>query len=176
MIHFIGLVLTGRVQIESDDLWGNREVFWKVWNLALHLQKATPVFPVSRLWYQLLRPNFLIPVLDTGRVLTTCPSACSPPQPVDPESFIYLLPEKSEPVPPDLPHLFQVHPWTPACLTLSSRPPKADAGIFIFLLTDSSWLTILSIDRSAMSSELSKMRNRRNTGCRQNHFYIKKQT
>ncbi len=54
VIHSIGLVLTGRVQIENDDLWGNK-VFWKAWGPALPLRKAMPVFPENPLWSRRLQ-------------------------------------------------------------------------------------------------------------------------
>ena len=59
VIHNIGLVLTGRVQIEMM-MSGAIKVLWKVLVPALPLRKAMPVFPGNPLWYQPLQQNLPI--------------------------------------------------------------------------------------------------------------------
>ena len=54
VIHSIGLVLTGRVQIEMM-ISGAIKVFWKAWGPALPLRKAMPVFPENPLWSRRLQ-------------------------------------------------------------------------------------------------------------------------
>ena len=77
VIHFIGLVLTGRVQIESDDLWGNRSVLESV-EPGFAFAESYACLPGEPLMVSAIaaEPSRIL-FLDTGRVLTTCPSACS---------------------------------------------------------------------------------------------------
>lgn len=126
VIHNIGLVLTGRVQIEMM-MSGAIKVLWKVLVPALPLRKAMPVFPGNPLWYQPLQQNLPISCF-RYRTGTDHLSFClHPPQPPDPEPVIYLFPEKSKSVQTDLPHLFQIHPWPPVIIPffsgLQSRQP-----------------------------------------------------
>lgn len=60
VIHNIGLVLTGRVQIENDDVWGNKSVMESVGPGFALCWKAMPVFPGNPLWYQPLQQNLPI--------------------------------------------------------------------------------------------------------------------
>ena len=70
VIHNIGLVLTGRVQIENDDVWVNKSV----------MESVGPGFAFAESYACLLgnpygishcSRTFHILFLDTGRVLTT---------------------------------------------------------------------------------------------------------
>ena len=127
VIHNIGLVLTGRVQIENDDVWGNKSVMESVgpgfaFAEKLCLSSRGTPYGISH-----CSRTFPYPVF-RYRTGTDHLSFClHPPQPPDPEPVIYLFPEKSKSVQTDLPHLFQIHPWPPVIIPffsgLQSRQP-----------------------------------------------------
>ena len=119
VIHNIGLVLTGRVQIEKcyGKCWSRLCLCGK---LCLS-SRGTP-YGISH-----CSRTFPYPVF-RYRTGTDHLSFClHPPQPPDPEPVIYLFPEKSKSVQTDLPHLFQIHPWPPVIIPffsgLQSRQP-----------------------------------------------------
>ena len=108
VIHNIGLVLTGRVQIENDDVWGNKSVMESV-GPGFAFAESYACLPGEPLMVSAIaaEPSHIL-FLDTGPV-------------------IYLFPEKSKSVQTDLPHLFQIHPWPPVIIPffsgLQSRQP-----------------------------------------------------
>lgn len=75
-IHTIGMVLSGRVQIENDDLWGNKSV----------LESVEPGFVFGETYACIPGEPLMISAvaaessdilfLDAGHVLTTCPRSC----------------------------------------------------------------------------------------------------
>jgi CRP-like cAMP-binding protein len=77
VIHNIGLVLTGRVQIENDDVWGNKSVMESV-GPGFAFAESYACLPGEPLMVSAIaaEPSHIL-FLDTGRVLTTCPSACT---------------------------------------------------------------------------------------------------
>ena len=77
VIHSIGLVLTGRVQIENDDLWGNKSVLESV-GPGFAFAESYACLPGEPLMVSAIaaEPSRIL-FLDTGRVLTAYPSACS---------------------------------------------------------------------------------------------------
>ena len=114
VIHSIGLVLTGRVQIENDDLWGNKSV----------LESVGPGFAFAESYACLPGEPLMVSAIAADPVFRYRPgtdrlSICLlPSQPLSPEPVIYFFPEKFKPVPPYLPHLFQVHTEPPVILSV----------------------------------------------------------
>ena len=127
VIHNIGLVLTGRVQIENDDVWGNKSVMESV-GPGFAFAESYACLPGEPLMVSAIaaEPSHIL-FLDTGRGTDHLSFCLHPPQPPDPEPVIYLFPEKSKSVQTDLPHLFQIHPWPPVIIPffsgLQSRQP-----------------------------------------------------
>lgn len=77
-VHSMGLVLSGNVQIESDDVWGNHSV----------LDDITPGFFFAETYASLLKEPLMVNVvpaaaktevlfLNIGRLLTTCTNSCT---------------------------------------------------------------------------------------------------
>lgn len=137
VIHSIGLVLTGRVQIENDDLWGNKSVLESV-GPGFAFAESYACLPGEPLMVSAIaaEPSRIL-FLDTGRVLTAYPSACSHHSRLV-QNLLYISSQKnlnlsavsSTPLP---------SPYGAACyLICPSRLLKQEARIFIFLLTDSS--------------------------------------
>lgn len=127
VIHNIGLVLTGRVQIENDDVWGNKSVMESV-GPGFAFAESYACLPGEPLMVSAIaaEPSHIL-FLDTGRVLTTCPSACTHHNRLIQNLLYISFPEKSKSVQTDLPHLFQIHPWPPVIIPffsgLQSRQP-----------------------------------------------------
>ena len=77
-VHSMGLVLSGNVQIESDDVWGNHSV----------LDDITPGFFFAETYASLSKEPLMVNVvsaaaktevlfLNIGRLLTTCTNSCT---------------------------------------------------------------------------------------------------
>ena len=117
-VHSMGLVLSGNVQIESDDVWGNHSV----------LDDITPGFFFAETYASLSKEPLMVNVvsaaaktevlfLNIGRLLTTCTNSCTH-QPPDPQFVFYFGTEKSAAFAQNLPHHTKVNPRAAALLSV----------------------------------------------------------
>ena len=148
VIHSIGLVLTGRVQIENDDLWGNKSVLESV-GPGFAFAESYACLPGEPLMVSAIaaEPSRIL-FLDTGRVLTAYPSACSH-------------------------HSRLVQIRGRLLSYLSFQAAKAGSHDFYIPFNRQQLADYLSIDRSAMSAELTKMRKEGILETDKNHFVLK---
>ena len=159
VIHNIGLVLTGRVQIENDDVWGNKSVMESV-GPGFAFAESYACLPGEPLMVSAIaaEPSHIL-FLDTGRVLTTCPSACTPQKNLNLSRRIFHTSSKS---------------IRGRLLSyLSFQASKAGSRDFCIPFNRQQLADYLSIDRSAMSAELGKMRKEGILETDKNHFVLK---
>ena len=115
-VHSMGLVLSGNVQIESDDVWGNHSV----------LDDITPGFFFAETYASLSKEPLMVNVvsaaaktevlfLNIGRLLTTCTNSCTHHN----RQFVfYFGTEKSAAFAQNLPHHTKVNPRAAALLSV----------------------------------------------------------
>ena len=149
VIHNIGLVLTGRVQIENDDVWGNKSV----------MESVGP------------EPSHIL-FLDTGRVLTTCPSACTHHNRLI-QNLLYISSQKNLNLSRRIFHTSSKSIRGRLLSYLSFQASKAGSRDFCIPFNRQQLADYLSIDRSAMSAELGKMRKEGILETDKNHFVLK---
>ena len=157
VIHNIGLVLTGRVQIENDDVWGNKSVMESV-GPGFAFAESYACLPGEPLMVSAIaaEPSHIL-FLDTGRVLTTCPSACTHHNRLI-QNLLYI---SSKSIRGRL------------LSYLSFQASKAGSRDFCIPFNRQQLADYLSIDRSAMSAELGKMRKEGILETDKNHFVLK---
>ena len=118
-VHSMGLVLSGNVQIESDDVWGNHSV----------LDDITPGFFFAETYASLLKEPLMVNVvsaaaktevlfLNIGRLLTTCTNSCTHHNRLIHNLFFYFGTEKSAAFAQNLPHHTKVNPRAAALLSV----------------------------------------------------------
>lgn len=118
-VHSMGLVLSGNVQIESDDVWGNHSV----------LDDITPGFFFAETYASLSKEPLMVNVvsaaaktevlfLNIGRLLTTLHKQLHTSQPPDPQFVFYFGTEKSAAFAQNLPHHTKVNPRAAALLSV----------------------------------------------------------
>lgn len=77
LVHTIGLVVSGSVSIENDDIWGNKSILEKA-GPGQVFAEAYACVPGEPLMIQVVATEEArILFLDIGRVLQICTSACS---------------------------------------------------------------------------------------------------
>ena len=172
VIHFIGLVLTGRVQIESDDLWGNRSVLESV-EPGFAFAESYACLPGEPLMVSAIaaEPSRIL-FLNTGRVLTTCPSACSHHSRLI-QNLLYISSQKNLNLSRRIFHTSSKSIRGRLLSYLSFQATKNGCRDFYIPFNRQQLADYLSIDRSAMSSELSKMRKEGILDTDKNHFILK---
>ena len=172
VIHSIGLVLTGRVQIENDDLWGNKSVLESV-GPGFAFAESYACLPGEPLMVSAIaaEPSRIL-FLDTGRVLTAYPSACSHHSRLV-QNLLYISSQKNLNLSRRIFHTSSKSIRSRLLSYLSFQAAKAGSQDFYIPFNRQQLADYLSIDRSAMSAELSKMRKEGILETDKNHFVLK---
>lgn len=117
-VQSMGLVLSGRVQIENDDLWGNKSVLDSI-APGMVFAETYAFLPGEPLTGQrrCLRA-FRNPVFKRSTDSAVLSQCLCPPRQIDPPPPDHILTKKPESFQTDFPYLRQNHPRTPGILPL----------------------------------------------------------
>ena len=157
VIHNIGLVLTGRVQIENDDVWGNKSVLESV-GPGFAFAESYACIPGEPLMVSAIaaEPSHIL-FLDTGRVLTTCPSACTHHNRLI-HNLLYIMAKKNLMLTRKIDHMGQRSIREKVMAYLSFESEKQKKKTFGIPFNRQQLADYLAVDRSALSAELSRMK------------------
>mgnify|MGYP002961823118 FL=1 len=157
VIHNIGLVLTGRVQIENDDVWGNKSVMESV-GPGFAFAESYACLPGEPLMVSAIaaEPSHIL-FLDTGRVLTTCPSACTHHNRLI-HNLLYIMAKKNLMLTRKIDHMGQRSIREKVMAYLSFESEKQKKKTFGIPFNRQQLADYLAVDRSALSAELSRMK------------------
>lgn len=154
----IFVLAEGNLHIQKDDYWGNRsilaqiavgEMFGEAYlapesgaslNDVVAVEKSTVIF------------------FDVRRILTTCPSACRFHSIVV-QNMFFAISEKNRKLVQKLGHISKRSTREKLISYLSEEAKKQNSGMFIIPYNRQQLADFLSVDRSAMSNELCRMRN-----------------
>ena len=137
------------------------------------MRKAMPVFPENPLWSRRLQLSLQGSCfLDTGRVLTAYPSACSHHSRLV-QNLLYISSQKNLNLSRRIFHTSSKSIRSRLLSYLSFQAAKAGSQDFYIPFNRQQLADYLSIDRSAMSAELSKMRKEGILETDKNHFVLK---
>jgi CRP-like cAMP-binding protein len=168
----IGLVISGRAHIIKDDHWGNRTIlaqlsFGEMFGEAFAFagEEISPVSVIAVDSCQILLINF-------NKILHTCPSPCGHHTTLI-NNLIKILAKKNVLLTHKIQFITQKKTREKLLAYLSNQEKKAKSSTFTIPFNRQELADFLSIDRSAMSSELSKMRNEGILEFDKNHFTLK---
>lgn len=167
----LGLVLSGRAQMEMDDLWGNRSI----------LGSAAPGFVFGETYACVPGEPLMINVtaaedtdvlfLRVSRVLQTCPSACSHHSRLV-RNLLTLSAEKNLGLSRRIQHTTPKSIRGRLLAYLSFQATRSGGLEFTIPFDRQQLADYLGVDRSAMSAELSKMQREGLLQTRRNHFIL----
>jgi CRP-like cAMP-binding protein len=170
-INSVIMVLSGCVHIVSDDFWGNRNI----------IAEAVPgdVFAESYACAQnrelevsaLAAEDAKVMFMDIGRFMTTCSSACAFHARLI-RNLLSVLAQKNIMMYEKLTHLTQRSTRGKLLSYLSEESKKQGSASFDIPFNRQQLADYLSVDRSAMSNELSKMRDEGILSFEKNHFRL----
>lgn len=178
-ISTVGLVLEGSVHVQKEDYWGNRSILTEVSQgqafgeaYACQFQKAPdaspeqqPGIPVSVVAAQQATVLFL----EVSRVLSLCPSAC-PFHARLVRNLVGILAERSLALTEKIQHLSQRRLREKLLSYLSDAALGQKGGEFTIPFNRQELADYLSVDRSALSSELCRLRREGVLECCKNRF------
>lgn len=154
----IPILLEGSIHIQKDDYWGNRSI--------INVIEAGDMFGES---YALNKnsimlndavavENCTVAFFDTSRMLTSCSSSCGFHNKVIQNLFVALAGKNIKLV-QKLGHISQRSTREKLISYLSEQAQLSHSGSFTIPFNRQQLADFLSVDRSAMSSELCRMRD-----------------
>lgn len=170
-IDRVALLLEGCIHIQKEDYWGNLsilneisegEVFGEVYACLGNEEMRNNAVAVK---------NSEVIFLDINRILTTCPSACSFHGRLI-RNLLAVMASKNRILTQKLEHMSRRTTREKLLSYLSEQSLKAKSSSFDIPFNRQQLADFLSVDRSAMSNELCKMRDEGILEFNRNHFTL----
>lgn len=170
-LHNLGLVLEGQVHVEREDYWGNRSILGivsvgDIFGEAYAVPGSEPI------------PNFIVAAqdceilfLETQHVLTMCSTSCQYHNALIQNLFM-IMAGKNRGLAGKLRHMSRRSTREKLLSYLSEQSTIHQSQTFDIPFDRQQLADYLSVDRSAMSAELSKMRKEELITYKKNHFTL----
>ena len=171
-VRSIGLVLAGRVQIENDDLWGNKSVLDSVGPGQVFAETYACIPGEPMMVSAVAAENCDILFLNVSRVLTSCPSACSHHSRLV-QNLLLLSARKNLNLSRRIFHTSPKSIRGRLLSYLSFQAAVHQSREFTIPFNRQQLADYLSVDRSAMSAELGRMRDEGILETERNYFQLK---
>jgi len=157
-IDAFGLMLSGSALIFQEDYWGNRNIISNVvaGDLFGESFAARPTQPLNA--SVVAAESCSVMFLQLRRVLTTCPTACAHHRRII-ENLLAVVSEKNQILNEKLIHIAQRGTRQKLLSYLSAQARKANSAVFEIPFNRQELADYLSVDRSALSAELSRLKS-----------------
>lgn len=171
-VHFIGLILSGSVHIIREDFWGRKdilaqlgpgELFAEAFSFA-HMEKL----PVGVLAVEKTE----LMLIDCRKIIKTCPTACMFHSQLI-ANMLEIIANKNVLLMQKIEQLSKRTTREKLLSYLSAEAQKSGSGSFDIPFNRQELADYLSVDRSAMSNELGKMRDEGLIDFERSHFVLK---
>ncbi len=171
VISSIGLVLSGSVTVENNDIWGNRSILDNVGPGAIFAESYA-LSPGETLMVDIVaNENTEILFLNTGSVLNTCGNACRCHNKLI-QNLLAISSQKNLNLSRHIMHTSAKTIRGRLLSYLSYQAQKQGNYEFDIPYNRQQLADYLGLDRSALSSELSKMQRDELITYRKNHFVL----
>lgn len=171
-VSAVGLVLSGRAQIIEEDFWGNRSILADAWPGDLFAE-AYAFLPGERLRVSVVaeEPTSVM-LLDAKRMLEVCSSACRFHTRLV-QNILAESARKNLALTRKVSHMSKRSTREKLLSYLSGQALGAGSDVFEIPFNRQQLADYLCVDRSAMSSELCKMRDEGLLVFDKNRFQLK---
>ena len=170
-ISSVALLLYGSVHIQREDYWGNLSILNKVFKGEVFGEAYAVSESCAILNNVVAVENSSILFLDFNHIFAVSPSDCRF-YPALIQNFFALLAEKNRILARKLGHMSQRTTREKLLSYLSEQSIKSGAPSFDIPFNRQQLADFLSVDRSAMSNELCKMRDDGLLSFNRNHFVL----
>ena len=155
-VSHVGVVLSGRAHIEQDDYWGNRTILAQVGPAEL-FGEAFSSAGVRRLPVNVYAAeDTLVLMVDYQKIATSCTSACAFHAQLI-QNMLRILAQKNAALTQKMEIITQRTTRDKVLAYLSQQARQQAKDTFEIPFNRQELADYLSVDRSALSSELSKM-------------------
>lgn len=170
-ISSVALLLDGSVHIQREDYWGNLSILNKILKGEVFGEAYAVSGGGTILNNAVAVENSTVLFLDFNRIFAVSPSGCKF-YPVLIQNFFSLLAEKNRMLAQKLGHMSQRTTREKLLSYLSEQSIKSGSSAFDIPFNRQQLADFLSVDRSAMSNELCKMRDDGLLSFNRNHFVL----
>lgn len=171
-VNSIGMVLAGSVCIIKEDYWGNRNIIAKILPGQLFAETYA-CMPGATLGVSVIaEEETIVMFMDIKRILSTCTSSCEFHTRLI-RNLLTVLAEKNLQMNDKLTHMAQRTTKEKILSFLSTESLRHGSSSFDIPFNRQQLADYLSVDRSALSNELCKMRDEGILDFNKNHFVLK---
>ncbi len=154
----IMVLVKGNLHIQNDDYWGNRSILGNVTVGEIFGESYIAPASGTLLNDVVAVEDSEVVFFDVKRVMTTCPSACHFHSMVV-QNMFFVISEKNRNLVQKLGHMSKRTTREKLISYLSQEAKKQNNARFTIPFNRQQLADFLSVDRSAMSNELCKMRD-----------------
>ncbi len=174
-VHAVGLVLQGAVRLEKEDAWGNRSILG-LRQVGVCFGAVFACLEEEPLGHRVAaaEPDTVVLFLELAQLIHTCPNSCSHHDRLI-RNYLYLLARDALQLTRKLEHTSQRTTRGKLLSYLSEQSQLAGSLYFTIPLNRQELADYLSVDRSAMSAELSRLRRGGDLDYERSHFRLMEQ-
>lgn len=157
-IHHIAVLVEGGLHIQQDDYWGNRSIINRI--IVGEMFGEAYIAPESGALINdmVAIDKSTVVFFDARRILSTCPSACRFHSMVV-QNLFFAISERNRKLVQKLGHMSKRSTREKLISYLSEESKRNNSASFTIPFNRQQLADFLSVDRSAMSNELCKMRD-----------------
>lgn len=157
-LNDIVVLVEGTLHIQKDDYWGNRSILGQI--AVGEMFGEAYVAPESGVLLNdaVAIEDSTVMFFDVKRIITTCPTACRFHLMVV-QNMFFAISEKNRKLVQKLGHMSKRSTREKLISYLSEQAKKQNSASFTIPFNRQQLADFLSVDRSAMSNELCKMRD-----------------
>lgn len=171
-ITALALLLEGAVHIQKEDYWGNLSILNEITEGEVFGEVYACLGKEEMLYNAVAVKESVILFLDMNKILTVCPCAC-PFHSHLIQNLLSVMASKNKALTQKLEHMSKRTTREKLLSYLSGQSIKAGSSSFDISFNRQQLADYLSVDRSAMSNELCKMRDEGMLSFSRNHFVLK---
>lgn len=168
----IPVLVKGKLLIQKDDYWGNRSILGNIDSGEMFGEAYAAPGSGPLLNDVVAVEDSAVLFFDVNRIMTTCSSACRFHTLVV-QNLIFALSEKNRKLVQKLGHMSKRTTREKLISYLSEEAKKHKSSRFEIPFNRQQLADFLSVDRSAMSNELGRMRDEGLIAFHKNHFELK---
>lgn len=154
----ITVLVEGSLHIQKDDYWGNRSILGNVAVGEMFGEAYVTPKSSALLNDVIALEDSAVIFFDVKRIITTCPSACRFHSLVV-QNMFFAISEKNRKLVQKLGHMSKRTTREKLISYLSEEAKRHNSASFTIPFNRQQLADFLSVDRSAMSNELCKMRD-----------------
>ena len=156
-VHTLGLVLSGAVHVVQEDFWGNLNIIAEITAGGVFAESYACTFGSALSVSVVAQESSVILFLDVRRLLATCSSSCEHHNELI-RNLVSMLAAKNLLLNEKVQHVSQRSTREKLLSFLSAESRRHSSATFEITFNRQQLADYLSVDRSAMSGELSKLR------------------